>query len=574
MKVLFIDLSRRRFWYEDYDASIGGVELGVKIFKEYIDKNVDPFSPENIVSLFVGELSSYFPMASKTVAIFKSPLTNNYAETYAGGRLATAIKSCDLYGIVILGKSDIPVYLVIEDGKVLFRDARAFWNMKSIYSVFRIIKENVGGEGIRSILAIGRAGERLIKYSCVTVDAYRHFGRLGLGAVFGSKNLKAVVIYGKRNKRIKNIKKYREIYNKIFKLAVETPLMKKYHEIGTSINVLNLNKIEALPTRNLKSNKFEYAEEISGEKIAREMLGRRLACSSCPVACIHLAAIREEYEDEPYFYKTRFVSYDYEPIYALGSMLGIKDTMGLMKLIEKVEEYGLDAMSTGVILAWATEAYEKGILKKSDTIVSLEFGNHENYLKALDFMIEQPNDFYKNLEHGLNYLKEIYPETKDFALVFSGNEMPGYLTGYGSVINYITSARHSHLDSAGYSFDQKHNVEDITPEYVVDKLVEEEIWRNVLNSLIVCLFAREIYKEEIVKEALEAVGKELSIEEIKEIGKKTYMEKLKVKKDIGFSVENVFLPKRIFEVKTLHGYLKEEFLRKALEYFDKRYLKV
>ncbi len=573
MNVLFIDLTKKRFWYENYDATIGGVELGVKVFKEYVKKNTDPFSPENIAGFFVGELSSYFPMASKTVAIFKSPLINNYAETYAGGRLATAIKSCGLYGFVIIGKSDIPVYIVIKDGKVEFRDARAFWNMKSIYSVFRIIKENIGGEGIRSIMAIGRAGERKIKYACVTVDAYRHFGRLGLGAVFGSKNLKAVVVYGKKNRRIRNIKKYREVYDKVFKLAVETPLMKKYHEIGTSVNVLALNKIGALPTRNLKANRFEYAEEISGEKIAKKMLGRRLACSSCPVACIHLAAIREEYEDEPYFYKTKYVSYDYEPIYALGSMLGISNAYGLMKIIERVEEYGLDAMSTGVILAWATEAYERGIINKSDTIVELKFGDYEKYVKAIDYIIEKPNDFYRNLEHGLNYLKEIYPETKDFALVFSGNEMPGYLTGYGSVINYITSARHSHLDSAGYSFDQKHNVEDINPKYVVDKLVEEEIWRNVLNSLIVCLFAREIYREEIVKEALESMGKELSIDEIKNIGKKTYFEKLKIKKEFGYRARDAFLPKRIFEVETLHGKLKEEFIREALEYFEENYLK-
>ncbi len=572
MKVLFVDLTRKRFWFENYDAIIGGVELGSKIFEELVDKNVDPLSPENIITFCVGELSSYFPMASKTVAIFKSPLTNNYAETYAGGRLATAIKSCNIYGIVILGKSDIPIYLVIKENGVSFKDARAFWNMKSIYSVFRIIKENVGGEGIRSILAIGRAGEKRIKYACVTVDAYRHFGRLGLGAVFGSKNLKAIVIYGKKNKKIKNIKKYREVYDKIFKLSVETPLMKKYHEIGTSINVKALNKIEALPTRNLKSNKFEHADEISGEEIAKKMLGRRLACSSCPVACIHLAAIREEYEDEPYFYKTKYVSYDYEPIYSLGSMLGIKDSYGLMKLIEKVEEYGLDAMSTGVILAWATEAYERNAIKKDETLVELSFGNYHNYLKAIDYIVSQPNDFYKNLEHGLNYLKEIYPETKDYALVFLGNEMPGYLTGYGSVINYVIGIRHSHLDNAGYSFDQKNPPENLDPKYVVDKLVEEEIWRNVLNSLIVCLFAREIYKEDIVRDALEAMGKSLSIEEIKNIGRDTYFRKLKMKKRMGYDVDNVFLPKRILEVKTLHGYLNENFIRRALKYFKESYL--
>ena len=114
------------------------------------------------------------------------------------------------------------------------------------------------------------------------------------------------------------------------------------------MNILPLNKIGALPTRNLTSARFEEAEKISGERIAEEKLGRRLACSNCPIACIHLAALKEPYPDEPYFYKTTFISYDYEPIYALGTMLGISDIDGLLKLLDVVEIYGLDAMSTGV----------------------------------------------------------------------------------------------------------------------------------------------------------------------------------------------------------------------------------
>ena len=135
--------------------------------------------------------------------------------------------------------------------------------------------------------------------------------------------------------------------------------MKKYHDLGTAMNVLPLNAIGALPTRNLQSARFEGAEAISGERLAEEYLGRRVACAHCPVACIHLAALRHPYPNEPYFYKTSMIGYDYEPIYAMGSMLGVSDVTGMLQLLDEVEVQGLDVMSAGVALAWATEAPER-----------------------------------------------------------------------------------------------------------------------------------------------------------------------------------------------------------------------
>lgn len=148
----------------------------------------------------------------------------------------------------------------------------------------------------------------------------------------------------------------------------EDTINEKYHDIGTSVNVIPLNKIGALPTRNLKSAHFEQAESISGEALAEHFLGRRIACAHCPVGCIHLAALRIPYEDEPYFYKTEMISYDYELIYALGTMLGISDPKGLLRLLERVERYGVDAISTGVVLAWITEAYERGLVTNREVM--------------------------------------------------------------------------------------------------------------------------------------------------------------------------------------------------------------
>ena len=319
-----------------------------------------------------------------------------------------------------------------------------------------------------------------------------------------------------------------------------------------------------MPTKNLTEQRFDKAEEISGEALAENNLGRRIACAHCPVACIHIAALREEYETEKYFYKTLMISYDYELIYALGSMLGIGSREGLLKLIHRVEVYGLDAISTGVCLAWATEAYKRGLISKNETLLDLEFGNYENYIKAVDYIVSQPNDFYKALAKGVDEASRIYGG-REFAMAFGKNEMPGYNTGYGAYVGYLIGLRHSHLDGAGYSIDQKWK--DYSPKELVDELIKEEQWRQILSSLVVCFFARGIYKPEIVVKAFKPLGVETDENELREIGKKIYEEKLRLKKKMGFSVEDLQVPERIFEADTPQGKLSRDYVKEALDYY-------
>jgi len=274
---------------------------------------------------------------------------------------------------------------------------------------------------------------------------------LGLGAVFGSKKLKAIVISGKSSLPVADKNQYRKVYDEIHKAAVTSPAMKKYHDLGTAENVLPLNEFGGLPTRNLKEAKFEGASEISGEVLAEHYLGRRLACSHCPVGCIHIAALREPYEDEAYFYKTSMISYDYEPIYALGSMLGISNAEEFLKLMDRIEAWGLDAISTGVVLAWATEAQERGIVSEKETMgVKLSWGDYAAYIDAVELIVEQPNKLYQALGHGVDHAASVYGG-EEFALAFGKNEIPGYHTGPAAHMGVLIGARHSHLDNAGYS---------------------------------------------------------------------------------------------------------------------------
>ncbi|WP_290597619.1 MULTISPECIES: aldehyde ferredoxin oxidoreductase family protein [unclassified Archaeoglobus] len=569
--VLVIDLSNYSYEVEHrpdlFEKWIGGTGVAVQLLKEHMNPEADPLGEDNVIVFATGPFTPAYPLASKTVALFKSPLTGNLGESHAGGRTATSIANAGYGAIVIKGQSKKPVYLVVENGEVHFRDGRVIWGIPDSLIVGRIIAENEPGRGIRTMMRIGGAGEKLVRYACVTTETYRHFGRLGLGAVFGSKRLKALIIRGRKKYLPANTKKFREVYDEIYRTAIESDAMKKYHLLGTAGNVIPLNELNSLPTKNLQSAKFESAEEISGEALAEHNLGRRIACSHCPIACIHLAALRIPYENEPYFYKTIMISYDYELIYSLGSMLGVGSRDGLLRLIHRVESYGLDAMSTGVCLAWATEALLRGVVSEEDTIIKLSFGNVENYLKAIDYIYEQPNEFYRHLAMGIEHASDVYGG-KDFALAFGGNEMPGYHTGYAAHLGYATGLRHSHLDSAGYSIDQK--VRDVTPEEVVDKLISEECWRQVLSSLVVCFFARGIYTSDLISRAFEPLGVEISEEELKKKGEEIYKEKLKLKVEMGFNPENLRFPKRIFEIESLHGKLDERFIEEAKNYYIKK----
>jgi aldehyde:ferredoxin oxidoreductase len=570
-KVLYIDLSRRVFWVEErkelFEEFIGGIGVAIKLLQEECPKGIDPLSPENPIIFAVGPFTGIYPIASKTIAVFKSPLTNNLGESHCGGRSAIAIRMAGYDAIVIKGTSETPVYLAIHGRKVYFRDGSAIWNMANSYTVGRILRDKEQGAGIRTIMRIGRAGENLIPYACVVTETYRHFGRLGLGAVFGSKKLKAIVISGKRSIGFKNPKIYREFYNKIFNSLMKSPSMKKYHELGTSLNINPLNELKALPTRNLKEAWFENAKDISGESFAQNFLGRRTACAHCPISCIHLAALRTPYETEPYFYKTKMISYDYELIYSLGSMLGISSPSSLLRLLDEVEALGLDAISTGVVLAWATEAQEKGIISTKETNgLILKWGDGEAYLKAIRFLVNQVNDFYKALSKGVEYASSFYGG-KDFALAFGKNEMPGYHTGPAAHLGYLIGSRHSHLDCAGYSIDQKLLLrnEKLTPNELVESLINEEAWRQVLSSLVICFFAREIYTPELISEGFKVLGKELSIENLKRIGVKILKEKYRFKLREGFNLDELRVPERIFQTPTPFGKISKEFIDKCLK---------
>lgn len=572
--VLTIDLERKthRIDRRDdlFDAYIGGTGVATKLLLDLCPQGCDPLAPENPIILAIGPITGVYPLASKTVAMFKSPLTGDLGESHCGGRSALAIRNAGYGAIVIVGKSDIPIYVSIQEHKVFFRNATTIWGMSSNATAGKIIRANEPGAGYRTIMRIGKAGEKLIPYASVTAETYRHFGRMGLGAVFGSKNLKAVVVSGKGKYPVSDVKAYRTLYDELYQSAVKSPLMKKYHDLGTSININVLNGIGALPTRNVTAGKFELAGNISGEHLAEHYLGRRLACTGCPVACIHIASLREPYDDEAYFYKTTSVSYDHELIYAAGSMLGIGNPEHFLKLMDEIDKVGLDVITTGATLAWATEAFKKGLIGTGQTggIVP-EWGDHLAYIKMVKAIVEQPTGFFQDLAKGSHFASKKHGG-QDFAMTFGKNEMAGYHTGPAGYIGFAIGARHSHLDNAGYSVDQKTLMEKEVPaEWVVDQLVKEERWRQVISSITICFFARAMYTHEIVSKALGLSGITVTPADLDRIGAEIYKNKYAFKFREGFTIDPASIPKRIFETPSPVNYLTEPYVARALAHFEK-----
>lgn len=568
IRVLYVDLSSGTFEIKDRPDLVkylGGVGIATKLLDETLPYQAEPLAPEQPIIFAIGPLSTIFPVITKTVCMFRSPLTGELGESYAGGRLAMAMRYAGYDALVITGKAKRPVYLSINSRSVSIKKADPMWGTTT-EETGRYLREVEAGRGFRSIVRIGQAGEKQILFAGLNVDTYRHFGRLGAGALFGSKQLKALVITGDRYYDIPQQywKSYRHVYADIYRKITETEIMEKYHDLGTPGNILKLNAINALPTRNLQSARFEKADELSGESFAEERLIRKVACIGCPIGCIHIGQHRRLFGSKSHEYETYNLSYDHELIFALGTFLGMQSKDDFFALLERVEAFGLDAMSTGVLLGWLTEAYKKGLVSEEELGTRLDFGYVEGYLQAVQNLIQGKNELYRTLAKGTEAAAARYGG-QDFAMTLGGHEMTGYHTGYGAALGQAVGARHSHLDNAGYAYDQTKNPEDI--EEFVSAIFEEEVSRCVANSMIICLFARGVYDIPTLAGALNSIGMEWSEEDLHELGRRIYRLKLEIKRKMGFDFRKMRFPRRFFETPSYQGVLDEGVMREMLERF-------
>jgi aldehyde:ferredoxin oxidoreductase len=568
--MLEIDLSSGKSHVSDisslFDEYLGGTGVATKLLHD-LPHEYDPYAPEAPIFLAIGPFSSVFPVATKTVALFKSPLNGNLGESHAGGRLALSMYGAGFHVIKIVGAAPEPSYVVINNDGVEIRRAHSLKGMSAL-AVERVLRDREGSPYKRSIIRIGPAGERRSPIAAVTVDSSRHFGRLGLGGVFGSKNLKALVISGGAAWAIPDKAKYNKYYKKVYDIVVGSSTMRKYHDLGTAVNVVPLSKIHGMPTRNFRQGFFEGAPDISGEKFADKHLCQQIACAHCQVGCIHMASLRENFSKDEHQFKTFKVSYDHELIFAWGSNLSIQSTEEILRLLLIVEKQGWDAISMGVTLAWATQAFQEGLIGKAQLgDLVLNFGDGAAYERALGHIKDGTNGFFRDLEKGAAFCAARYGG-RDFAIAFGGNEAPGYVTGLYAFLGYATGVRHSHLDSAGYSVDQNNLVKPSSEEAMTRKLYGESVSRMISNALVICLFARNVYSPEVISEGLEVLGMpDWTEERLNRAARRIHALKNAYKMKCGFRFEDLYLPAQLTRVSTTNGMLTQEAFNREIQRF-------
>jgi aldehyde:ferredoxin oxidoreductase len=549
-RVLIVDLATGRGSInniEGRDTVAGGSGLAAMLFDKYGFHDRPWDQPEQPLIFAIGPLTGYFPLMSKTVCAFKSPYHDQYAESHGGGRSALSLRFADLDALVIRGKARSPSCLLVGSHHLELEDVHFLWGM-DVLATGKMLRRMYKGAGHRSILRIGPAGENLSAMACINVDTYRHFGRLGCGGVMGAKNLKGVVIIGDGTFVLPEGKEYPTLFADVYRKMTDSDMMEKYHNYGTPINMAVLNGIRALPIRNLQKTTDPNMEAISGETFARDTLLRNVACAGCPVGCIHLGFVRERFmEENRYLY--RQVSYDHEPIFAAGAMLHVTNTSSVLSLLHAVEKAGLDIMSAGVALAWATEATEKGIISAEQTIVPLRFGDATAYNEAFHHLGAASNDFYRLLAQGTIKAAEHYGGA-DYACVL-GQEMGGYATGEVFFVSQALGLRHSHLDAGGYSFDQKDKEPDV--DAAIQFLVQDERARVLLTSMVSCLFARGVYGDQVISDCLHSVGYNALADSIDNVSGSIQKLRWRMRLRTGFDPRTVSIPKRFLEIETWKG---------------------
>lgn len=361
-RVAWVDLTEKRVDYqpipEDYATKyVGGRGLGVRFLYD-VGPGIDPFSPQNPICFLGGALTgTAVPMSGRLCIVTRSPLTYTVTDSHQGGWSGARLRWAGLDGVVVTGRASRPVYLYIEDSKVEVRDAADLWG-KNVHEVRDVLLERHGPSV--SVVAIGRAGENLVRFAAVLNEHDRASGRGGAGAVMGSKFLKAIVIKAAEDlPQPADAGKFEEARARALVAIKESPVTspKKggLSVYGTNVLMNLVNGLGALPTLNARKTQFERAEENSGEWVREKILVEDPACHACPVACK-----KRVRADVLGFGELLMESVEYESAWAFGAQSGLAPADGIAYLVDRCNDYGLDTIEAGNALAMFMEATERG----------------------------------------------------------------------------------------------------------------------------------------------------------------------------------------------------------------------
>ncbi|MFX0197187.1 MAG: aldehyde ferredoxin oxidoreductase family protein [Candidatus Hodarchaeota archaeon] len=502
-KLLYIDLSERTFEtriLEEQDARmfLGGSGLGSKILFDEMDLMLDPFDSRSLIVLTTGPLVGLpFSYCSRYVVSGKSPTTGGWGEAHAAGFWGPELKFAGFDGLVIRGKAETPIYLLIKDGDGEVRDAKHLWG-KDTFETESMIRRELQDPSIR-VLSIGEAGERLSKMAAIMSDGGRAAARGGLGAIMGAKHLKAVALKGgDRRIKISNQEGFDDFRREGNKIIKETPSAKMLHDFGTSAFFNVQVEFGNVPTKNWSlGSRKETIDKLSGRTMAQKYLSGRYHCRACVVGCGRLVEVKEGLYETP-----NTMGPEYETIGAFGNNCMNEDLESIIKMNYLANAYGMDSISAGAVIAFAMECYERGLLTKKDTDgIELVWGNQNAMIELLE-KIRKREGIGDLLADGVKVASEkIGGGSDQFAIHVKGLELPMHdPRAFASWAIALTTANRGacHNQAITYGIERGMTYPDIGIDKPLDRFISDESkskitkimqdFYSILESLIACKF--------------------------------------------------------------------------------------
>lgn len=592
-KILRVDLTESKVWVDEKDENfyrfyMGGGAMGAYYVLNNVTPGTDAFDPSNIM-FFGGSVISGAPISgfSRYTVSSVSPLTGGIADSEAGGYWAKELKSAGFDAIVVQGCSPEPVYLWVNNGNVEIKPASHLWG-KNTGDAEEIIREENNDKKIR-IISIGPAGENKVRFACIITELRSANGRGGLGAVMGSKNLKAIAVRGDN---------FPEFADKEMVKGVAKEFIRKYMDtecgglkVGGSGPFIDFqNETGQLPTLNFRTGYFEKASEISGTKLKETMFTKDEGCFACAVRC--KKGVKAE---EPYKIDEKYGGPEYECLAALGAYTGVSDTNAVAKARELCNKYTLDSISTGATIAFAMDCYENGIITDEDTGgIKLNFGNAEALLQLIE-LITRREGFGNILAEGVKRAAEKFGDkAKQYAIHCKGLEFPAHdprvkrslALEYGTVpigADHMASEHDTQNSPATLDF----IVEKFKPMGIYERLSLTELgykkvrffhhtglYFSMIDCVDICKYcvvpSRALNYNDVVDAFAGITGWETSLLELVQLGERRLQMMRAFNIASGMTKDDDMLPPRMFEPMENNGNKvdKDEYL-KALDLYYK-----
>jgi len=545
-KILHVDLTRGSLTDEEQDEAfyrkyLGGSAMGMHYILREMPKGADPLGPENVLTLMTGVTTgAAISGQSRINANAKSPISGGIGDSQAGGFFPAELKFAGFDGIVVKGKSPRPVYLAIIDGRAELRDAAHLMGKKT-GEVDDILHSEVDPKA--EILQHGPAAENGILFSSLVNMSNRHNGRTGMGLVMASKNLKAVVVRGRKRPTLADPKALTDLNKTGPKILPDNPDMPGLAAEGTATVVIFQNTIGSLPTHNYNEGQFEHCEDISGARMVETILKDRDTCYACVVRCKRVVEVKEgAYRVDP-----KYGGPEYETIGTFGSYCGVKDLAAIAHANQMCNEYAVDTIAAGATIAFAMECFEKGIITKEQTNgLELKFGDADAMLRALEMMLNGDGEFGKTLGQGSERAAKVWGKGADeYLITVKGAEAPAHMPQAKRSLGLIYAVNPFGADHQSSEHDPyyEEGVADLnlnrlkllglgepqpgyslTPEKVRFAYLTE-VFYSMLDSVELCQFvfgpAWTLYGPAETVEMIRAVtGWDMTVDELMEVGKR------------------------------------------------------